>query len=71
MGPFGRLLAGLSIGQRIALLLVVGSVLAGFLVVGLWVRQPEYQLLYGNMTSDSAYDIIERLKEEKIPIQGG
>lgn len=54
-------------GQRVALLMLVGSVVAGFLVVGAWVRQPDYQLLYGNIPSDGAFKIIERLKEERIP----
>ncbi len=67
VGPFAGLLAGLSVGQRIALLVVVCSVLAGFVVVGLWVRQPHYQLLYGKVPSDGASQIIERLKEENIP----
>lgn len=64
---FARILAGLSMGQRVALLLLIGSVVAGFLVVGAWVRQPDYQLLYGNMPSDGSFPIIERLKEEHIP----
>jgi flagellar M-ring protein FliF len=47
--------------------MLVGTVIAGFLVVGLWVKQPEYQLLYGNVSSGGAYKIVEHLKEQRIP----
>lgn len=67
VGPFARLMAGLSMGQRVALMVLTGSVVAGFLVVGLWVKQPEYRLLYGNVPSEGASKIIESLKEQRIP----
>lgn len=67
--PFARLLAGLSWGQRIGLMVLVGSVVAGFFVVATWLRQPDYQLLYGDLPSTEAGRIVERLRDQKIPYQ--
>jgi flagellar M-ring protein FliF len=67
VGPFARVIGGLSAGQRIALLVLTGSIIAGFIAVGFWVRQPDFQLLYGNVPSDGASKIIEALKDQRIP----
>ena len=67
LGPIAQLMAGLSWGQRIALTVLVGAVMAGFLWVTFWLRQPDYQLLYGDLPSGEAWRIIEKLREQKIP----
>ncbi len=58
---------GLSAGKKVAL----GVVAAGFISVIaaalLWVRAPEYRLLYGGLSPSDAGDVVTALKEMHVP----
>lgn len=62
---------GLSIGQKVALATAaIGMVIASatFLI---WGQRPEYATLYTNMEERDAAEVVERLKEAKVPYQIG
>jgi flagellar M-ring protein FliF len=62
-----NLLKNISVGKRIAILiLVIGSIL-GFVFLMNWAGQPEFHPLFTNLDSQDAGVILNRLKEQKIP----
>ena len=62
-----NLLKNISVGKRIAILiLVVGSIL-GFVFLMNWATEPEFHPLYTNLDSQDAGIILNRLKDQKIP----
>ncbi|RLA93754.1 MAG: flagellar M-ring protein FliF [Deltaproteobacteria bacterium] len=63
------LLSSLPQRKRIALLLLVGGVIAAFIYLIIWAGQPEFQVLYSNLSPQDAGQIIAKLKEKKIPYQ--
>ncbi|GJL79638.1 MAG: flagellar M-ring protein [Nitrospinaceae bacterium] len=66
--------ASLPQGQKFAVLALVAAGFASLFAMSLWVKTPDYQLLYAKLTPEDAAKIVERLKSEKIPYelsQGG
>jgi flagellar M-ring protein FliF len=62
-----NLLKNISVGKRVAILiLVIGSIL-GFVFLMSWAGQPEFHPLYTNLDSQDAGIILSRLKDQKIP----
>ncbi len=60
--------------RKILLLGVFGLFLAALLVMALWVQQPEYQVLFSNISQEDAVKIIDKLKAERVTYelqQGG
>ncbi len=56
----------LSLGQKIALAAAGTLLLSGLIVSLLWLQEPQYQLLYGNLSPQDAGPIINRLKEMRV-----
>lgn len=44
-------------------------ILGSFLAISLWVQQPDYQLLYANLSEEDAAAIVDELKTQNIPYE--
>ncbi len=69
---FGQIAAvwqNLSIARRVAFLALVAAVVIGFGVLLAWTGKPEFGLLYSNLTTADAGQILAKLKERKIPYE--
>lgn len=64
---FQTFLGGLSVGKRMFLLFLLGTVMIGFIVMIVWSQNSNYQLLYANLSQDDAASIMLKLKELKVP----
>jgi flagellar M-ring protein FliF len=62
-----NLLKNISIGKRIALLILVAGCLVGFIFLMNWAGRPEFHPLYTNLDAHDAGIILNRLKDQKIP----
>lgn len=62
-------LAQLSLGRKIALLLLLTGVIAGAVVLWLWAQTPDFRTLYANLSPEDAAAIMEKLKEERTPFK--
>lgn len=60
---------GLSRARKIVLILCVLGTAVGLTSLIFWTGQPDYTLLYPNLSTEDASDITRRLKEQKIPYQ--
>ena len=63
------LLKGLGPTKLIALLTLLAATTAGIIFMVVWTSIPDFQLLYSNLTPEDAGEIINKLKEDKVPYQ--
>ena len=61
-----NLFKSISIGKRIALLIIAVGFVAGFVFLMNWAGNPEFHPLYTNLDANDAGTILNRLKEQKI-----
>ncbi len=61
-----NLFKSISIGKRIALLILAVGFVAGFVFLMNWAGNPEFHPLYTNLDANDAGTILNRLKEQKI-----
>ncbi len=66
-GQLKVLSANLSTGKKVGLLLIVAITMAGFTLLMTWASQPEYQILFSDLSLEDSAAIYEKLKERKIP----
>ena len=66
---FGERFNELSQGKKIGALSLVALALASLLVMSLWLKTPDYQLLYANLSTEDAGAIVDKQKSKKIPYQ--
>jgi len=59
----------LSQGKKVAALSLVALALASLVVMSLWLKSPDYQLLYANLSNEDAAAVIEKLKSQKVPYE--
>ena len=69
LGQLGERFNQLSQGKKVAALSLVALALASLLVMSLWLKAPDYQLLYANLSQEDAGAIVEKLKNQKIPYE--
>jgi flagellar M-ring protein FliF len=62
-----NLFISLSIGKRIALLILAVGFMAGFVFLMNWAGNSEFHPLYTNLDANDAGVILNRLKDQKIP----
>jgi flagellar M-ring protein FliF len=62
-----NLFKSLSVGKRIALLILAVGSIAGFVFLMNWAGTPELQPLYSDLDANDAGIILDQLKEQKIP----
>lgn len=55
--------------QKVFLMLMAFGFLGGILFWANWARKPAYGLLYGNLSSKEAGEIVSKLKDLKIPYE--
>ena len=66
---FGERFNELSQGKKVAALTLVALALASLLVMSFWLKTPDYQLLYANLSQEDAGAIVDKLKNEKVPFE--
>jgi len=59
----------LSQGKKVAALSLVTLALASLVVMSLWLKSPDYQLLYANLSNEDAGAVVEKLKSQKVPYE--
>ena len=69
LGQLGERFNELSQGKKVAALSLVALALASLLVMSLWLKAPDYQLLYANLSQEDAGAIVEKLKSQKVPYE--
>jgi len=57
----------LEVSQKLTILAVMIGFLISLLLLVSYVKQPEYGILYSNLTSEDAGNVINKLREKKIP----
>ncbi len=62
-----NLLASLSPAKKITLAVMVIGTLAGFVLLMSWAGEPEYRNLYANLEPEDAGEILNYLKEQRVP----
>lgn len=62
----GERFSELSQGKKVAALSLAGLALASLLVMSLWLKSPDFQLLYANLSQEDAGAIVEKLKTQKV-----
>jgi len=62
-----NLVKNLPAHKMIVLVSLVGGTLVGFIWLMLWTGNPDYQLLYSNLSPEDAGSIVAKLKDQKIP----
>jgi len=68
-GQLKVLSASLSTGKKIGLSMLVAATMTGFIMLMTWASQPEYQILFSDLSLEDSAAIYEKLKERKIPYQ--
>ena len=66
IGLITNRIKALSLGQKIAFIIILILFLSSVIVSLLWLHTPEYQLLYGNLSQEDAGAVINKLKEMHI-----
>lgn len=59
----------LSVGRQIVFLSVVGAAATAFVFLMLWASEPEYGLLFSDLTLEDSGAIYEKLKEQRVPVK--
>ena len=66
---FGERFNELSQGKKVAALSLLALALASLLVMSFWLKSPDFQLLYANLSQEDAGAIVDKLKNQKIPFE--
>ena len=66
---FGERFSELSQGKKVAALSLVALALASLLVMSFWLKTPDFQLLYANLSQEDAGAIVDKLKTQKVPFE--
>ena len=69
LGQLGERFNELSQGKKVAALSLVALALASLLVMSLWLKAPDFKLLYANLSPEDAGTIVEKLKSQKVPYE--
>lgn len=67
MSTLLRLWNGLNLNQRLLLGVVGGAMVVAVVASLMWARQPDYTVLYGNVVSEDAAQIVDHLRSKGIP----
>ncbi len=57
------------LSKKIMMGIIMGFVFTGFISIFIWANKTDYQILYSGISSEDAFKIVEKLKEQKIPYQ--
>ena len=67
--PFANFINSISKGRNLLLVLVFLLSLVGFGSLIFWNSQPDYQVLFTNLSPEDAGEMLSKLKEKKIPFR--
>ena len=59
----------LSQGQKVAALVLATVIIGSILSMSFWIKTPDLQLLYANLSEKDAAAIVDNLKSQKIPYE--
>ncbi|PIQ97927.1 MAG: flagellar M-ring protein FliF [Nitrospinae bacterium CG11_big_fil_rev_8_21_14_0_20_56_8] len=59
----------LSQGKKVTALVLIAVAIGSLFAMSLWLRAPDFQLLYANLSEQDAAAIVDKLKTEKIPYE--
>lgn len=62
-----RFWSGRTMAQRILFAGMAASVLAAFILMIVWLNQPEFKVLFSKLSQDDANRVVETLRANKIP----
>ncbi len=62
-----EVLAEMPIGRKLALMGAVAAIVGGFVALLLWINRPSYQVLYSGLSQKDAAQVVDKLKELKVP----
>ena len=68
-GLFFRRFAELPLGTKLGAIFALAAMAAGVVSLGLWARQPDYRVLYTNLSDRDGGAIIAALNQMNIPYQ--
>ncbi|MEK6576421.1 MAG: flagellar M-ring protein FliF, partial [Nitrospirota bacterium] len=68
---FKTSIGNISLGRKIAALLIIAGSIAGLTIFTLWANKQEMSVLYSNLSAEDAGAVIAKLKEQKIPYEIG
>lgn len=71
MGQFGDIWKSISFSHKFIMIMLTMGFIGGIIGVTQWARKPDYGLLYGELGAKESGEVVEFLKEEKIPYQIG
>lgn len=60
-------LSQFTLGQRIALGIIVIGVLSALISLSLWANRPEFALLYNNLAPEDASEMVDQLRDDNVP----
>ena len=59
----------LSQGQKVAAMVLLTVTIGSIIAMSFWIRTPDLQLLYANLSEQDASAIVDNLKTQKIPYE--
>lgn len=65
----GQVLNGLSKGKTLLILFILVISVVGFGSLIFWNSEPDYQVLFSNLSPEDGGEMVSKLKERKIPFQ--
>src|SRR5262245_26026332 len=66
LGQWQRLLASLSLQQKISIGVAAAAVIAGLIGFSRWRQEGDFKPLYNSMQADDAGAVLEKLKESGV-----
>jgi len=71
MGQFGDIWKNISFSHKFIMIMLTMGFIGGIIGVTQWARKPDYGLLYGELNPKESGEVVDILKEEKVPYQIG
>lgn len=65
----GRVFKALPTSRKVVILMVITVTLAGFISISIWANTPKYVTLYSGLSQTEAGEIVNKLKEKKVPFK--
>ncbi|HJW87407.1 MAG TPA: flagellar basal-body MS-ring/collar protein FliF [Candidatus Brocadiaceae bacterium] len=71
MGQFGDIWKNISFSHKFIMIMLTMGFIGGIIGVTQWARKADYGLLYGELGAKESGEVVDFLKDEKIPYQIG
>ncbi|KMP10597.1 flagellar M-ring protein FliF [Candidatus Nitromaritima sp. SCGC AAA799-A02] len=68
-GQLGERFRELPQGQKVAALVLAAVTIGSLIAMSFWMKTPDFQLLYANLSEQDAAAIVDNLKTQKIPYE--